>query len=138
MRTLWRGIVRIFFWSYERGTWPYDLMVVVIILFVLVTPSRWFHDRPQVIALSSSQVQLRSQDSANQTTTYRLDASVLPLEKRATKPTPELERETHDLLARAVDDLKEQTFQVVRIEPIRAEDGSVLYYDITVHPAPVM
>ena len=48
--------------------------------------------------------------------------------------TPELERETHDILSRAVDDLKERTFQVTRIDPLRAPDGSVVYYDITVHP----
>ena len=35
MRSLWRGIVRTVFWSYERGSWPYDLMVVLIVIFVL-------------------------------------------------------------------------------------------------------
>ncbi len=55
-------------------------------------------------------------------------------EKRATKSTPELERETHDILGRTAGDLKGQTFQVVRIDPALSADGSVLYYDVTVHP----
>jgi len=46
MRALWRGITRVVFWSYERGTWPYDLMVVAIVVFVLLTPARWFKDQP--------------------------------------------------------------------------------------------
>src|ERR1700735_1434361 len=134
MRKVWQGIVRAVFWSLERGSWPYDSMVVAIVLFVLLTPRNLFHDQPQTIALASSDVQLLSEDSQNQPRTYRLDAKVLLPEKRAKQPTPELERETHDILSRAVDDLKERTFQVTRIDPLRAPDGSVVYYDITVHP----
>jgi hypothetical protein len=134
MRTLWRGIVRTIFWSYERGTWPYDLAVVVIVLFVLLTPRQWFHDQPQAAGPAGNAVQMVAQDAETQTSIYRLDATALPVEKRAVKSTPELERETHDLLGRTVDDLKGRTFQVRRIDPTFAADGSVLYYDITVHP----
>lgn len=134
MRALWQGIVRTIFWSYERGSWPYDVMVMVIVLFVLATPSHWFHDQPQVSTFASSTVRFRSQDFAGQTHTYRLDASVLPADKRASSASPELERETHDILARTVDDLRDQSFQIVRIEPVRGEDGSIVSYDVTVHP----
>jgi hypothetical protein len=133
MRALWRAIVRTVFWPYERGTWPYDVMVVVIVLFVLVTPRRWFHDQPQLSAPATANVQLVSADPASQTSTYRLDAKALQPEKRATKPTPELERETHDVLGRTVVDLKDRTFHVLRIDPILSDDGSALYYDVTVH-----
>ena len=34
MRTLWHAIKRVLFWSYERGTWQYDLAVVGIVLFL--------------------------------------------------------------------------------------------------------
>jgi hypothetical protein len=134
MRSFWRGVGRIVFWSYERGTWPYDVMVVAIVLFVLVTPRKWFHDAPQATALASAKVQMVSEDPGSGTRTYRLDAVALPPEKRATKSTPELERETHDVLGRTAGDLKGRTFQVVRIDPALSGDGSVLYYDVTVHP----
>jgi hypothetical protein len=134
MRRLWQGLLRTLFWSYERGSWPYDLMVIAVAAFVLFTPRHWFHDQPQSTALASSDVQLVSEDSSHQTSTYRLDAKVLPAAKRTAKPTPELERETHDILGRAVEELKGQTFQVSRIDPVRAGDGSVVYYDVTVHP----
>ena len=75
MRTLWRGIVRTIFWSYERGSWPYDLAVILIIVFVLVTPTHWFHDQPQVSAAFGSKVQLQSEDPSSQTHTYRVDAT---------------------------------------------------------------
>jgi hypothetical protein len=134
MRSFWRGFVRIIFWSYERGTWPYDVMVVAIVLFVLVTPRKWFHDEPQSSVLASAAVQMVSEDTDSDTRTYRLDAGALPAEKRATKSTPELERETHDVLGRTAEDLKGRTFQVVRIDPALSGNGSVLYYDVTVHP----
>lgn len=132
MRALWRAIVRTVFWSYERGSWPYDVVVAVILAFVLVTPRSWFHDRPQEGAPSSSSVQLIAEDSGTRTRTFRVDATVLSREKRTAKPTPELERETHAILSRTVDDLRDSTFQVVHIDPALASDGSVSYYDVTV------
>ncbi len=132
MRALWRGITRTIFWSYERGSWPYDVLVGVILVFVLLTPRSWFHDRPQESAASSASVQLVAEDSGASTRTFRVDAAVLSREKRTAKPTPELERETHAILSRTVDDLRDSTFQVVRIDPGLASDGSVSYYDVTV------
>lgn len=133
MRALWRGLAGTIFWSYERGSWPYDLMVILIVLFVLATPTRWFHDKAQSNILVSSGVQAVSQDSAAQTQTYRLDAKLLAPEKRAARSTPELERETHDILGRDVEDLKGHMFQVVRINPVLASDGSVESYDVMIH-----
>jgi hypothetical protein len=134
MRKLWRACVRTIFWSYERGSWPYDVMVVAILLFVLLTPRRWFHDQPQSNASENPGVQLVGQDPEGKTRTFRLDANLLTREKRAAKSTPELERETHDILSENVDDLKGRTFQVLRINPVLADDGSVQSYEVTVHP----
>jgi hypothetical protein len=57
---------RIFFWSYERGTWQYDAAVILILVFVLATPTRWFHDQPQVgPSVNSVQVVLVSKSLRN-------------------------------------------------------------------------
>jgi hypothetical protein len=133
MRSFWRGIVNTIFWAYDRGSWPYDVLVVVILIFVLATPRSWFHDRPQTGVGASSSVQFVSEDSPNQTRVYRLDASALSPEKRTARPTPELERETHDILGRTVDDLKDRTFTVLRIDPAVDANGAVLHYDVTIH-----
>jgi len=127
-------MVRTILWSYERGSWPYDLMVAAIVLFVLLTPRSWFHDQPLSRTLTTSGVQALSEDSKSRTRTYRLDADLLAREKRTAKQTPELERELHDILSRTVDELKGRTFQVVGIDSERADDGSVAYYDVTIRP----
>jgi hypothetical protein len=132
MRSFWRAIVRTIFWSYDRGSWPYDVLVVAIVIFVLATPRSWFHDRPQSGAGMNASVQFIREDSDSQTRIYRLDAAALAPQKRATKPTPELERETHDILSRTVDDLRDRTFQVLRIDPVLDGAGAVLHYDVTV------
>ena len=40
LRAVWRTI----YWTYERATWQYDLMVIAILAFVWLTPPDWLHD----------------------------------------------------------------------------------------------
>jgi hypothetical protein len=42
----WPALIfwRAFFWTYERATWQYDLMVVAILAFVWLIPPRWLGD----------------------------------------------------------------------------------------------
>jgi len=37
---LWNAL----FWTYERATWQYDLMVIAILAFVWLTPPSWIGD----------------------------------------------------------------------------------------------
>ncbi|MGH9865538.1 MAG: hypothetical protein ACRD4H_09020 [Candidatus Acidiferrales bacterium] len=124
------------FWSYERGSWPYDVMVILIVLFVLFTPGKWFHDQPINNGAGNSGVMLIAQDETTHTETYRIDSKLF-----ATSPAsrnkdqekgPELERKTHEILSQSVDELKAQTFQIRSIEPIRGADNSILYYQVDV------
>jgi hypothetical protein len=131
MRKLWRGIVNTVFWSYERGSWPYDVLVALILIFLLATPRSWFQDGPRATIPASSQVQLISEDPGSSEAVYRVDARLLPADKRASRNTPELERGTHDILARTVPALQDRTFQVEKIDFVRASDGTVLDYDVT-------
>src|SRR4051812_46576495 len=39
-RMLWNA----FFWTFERATWQYDVMVIAILGFVWLTPPDWIHD----------------------------------------------------------------------------------------------
>ncbi len=41
-----QALVRTAFWSYDRGTWQYDLIVLAILAFIFLTPRAWFQDRP--------------------------------------------------------------------------------------------
>ncbi|MEX1128266.1 MAG: hypothetical protein WD227_15505 [Vicinamibacterales bacterium] len=39
-RILWNA----FFWTHERATWQYDVMVIAILAFVWLTPPEWIGD----------------------------------------------------------------------------------------------
>lgn len=39
-------VTRAVFWSYERGSWHYDIICAVILAFIFLTPRAWFQDRP--------------------------------------------------------------------------------------------
>jgi len=128
MRRFWRALGRVFFWSYDRMTWQYDVMVAIILAFLFLTPRHWFNDQPRP-AIS---VEVVSRDAGSHTTTYRLDANALAPNRRGVNVTPEIQRRAHDVLSRSVSGLNQRSFQVVRVNPELASDGSVAYYDVTI------
>ena len=42
MRGLTTTLKKIFFWNYPRNTWQWDLLCVVCLIFIFLTPKRWF------------------------------------------------------------------------------------------------
>jgi hypothetical protein len=132
MRTLWRAIQRVIFWSYERGTWQYDLAVAGIVLFILFSPlAIHYTDQPSVgpPQPASGLVVLQTM-APGQIATYRVDARLLATPIR----TPELEHDLHQAVQKNVQDLNHGRFEILRIEPIRGEGGTVAYYDVSVKP----
>src|SRR5215510_715640 len=86
---------RIFFWSYERGSWQYDLAVIAILVFVLLTPGRWFRDQPTHDgAASSADVELLSEAGNRQI--YKVDTRILTPPEQM----PQLQNELHRALQR--------------------------------------
>ncbi len=47
---------RLIFWDFPRGSWQYDLVVALILIFIFATPRDAFHDQPRassVVLLSA-------------------------------------------------------------------------------------
>jgi hypothetical protein len=115
-----------FFWSYERGTWQYDIAVILIVIFALATPRRWFHDQPvSGEPAAPGQVQLISREGHR--LTYRVDARVLaPPTKLA------LQTDLHTALQDALPELHSGHFSISKIEPLHDEQGMVVAYQVEV------
>ena len=42
MSPIWRTIKGFILWSYGRTTWQYDVLCVLILAFIFLTPKSWF------------------------------------------------------------------------------------------------
>jgi hypothetical protein len=126
MASLGQILSKTFFWSYERGTWQYDVAVILILVFVLLTPRNWFKDKPASGApVSPGQVQLISREGNR--LTYRVDARILaPPTKLA------LQNDLHTALQEALPELHNGSFSIAKIEPVRDEQGTVIGYQVEI------
>jgi hypothetical protein len=115
MASLKTILARTFFWSYERGTWQYDLAIIVILIFVLLTPAKWFHDEPQVgLPTAAGQVALVAGSEKDSRQTYRVDA------------------ELHNALKKALPELRDGRFSILKIDPVRDEEGTIIAYQVEI------
>lgn len=130
MKSLWRVLARTVFWSFERGTWPYDAAVLLIVCFVLLSPRSWFRDRSPVgPPPNPAMVERRASDPAGGVQRYRVDARLLGSTVHA--PESQLEHDLHEAIKNNLQD-HGGSFQILRIEPIRGDDGSVSAYDVSI------
>jgi hypothetical protein len=116
LRTL-KGLI---LWSHDRGTWQYDLMVALILVFVLLAPARWFHDKPVYNPSLLRNAVLIGREG--KVAHYRVSAEQLA----AYDADPRKAAEQVFAL-----DLS-HPFEIQRIEPIRAQNGAVVWYDVWV------
>lgn len=129
MAGLQQILAKMFFWSYERGSWQYDVAVVLVLIFVLVTPRDWFRDQPQVgLSAASDQAHLILYSDKGHRQEYRVDARVLAPPEQ----TPALQNELHQALQRALPDLRNGRFSITKIEPVRDEQGTVIAYEVEI------
>jgi len=128
MASLGHFFSRIFFWSYERGSWQYDLAVIAILVFVLLTPGRWFHDQPtREVPAVAAQVELLKEVGNQQT--YKVDARVLTPPEQM----PQLQNELHRALQKAQVSLQNGRFEITNVEALRDAQGAVIAYQVTLH-----
>jgi len=133
MRKLLRAISSVVLWSYDRGSWPYDVMVVAIVLFVLITPRKWFHDQPQNAAGIRSGIIVVSRNPVTHIETLRLYPNLFADSKDPVKvPNAKTTDDIREILGNSAGDLKNANFRIQKIQAIRASDGSLLYYEVQI------
>jgi hypothetical protein len=44
-RKLLRAVARVIFWRYQRGSWQYDILCGLILVFIFLTPNTVFDGR---------------------------------------------------------------------------------------------
>jgi hypothetical protein len=51
VRGLLTTLKKIFFWNYARNTWQWDLLCVVILIFIFLTPKSWFTSGERALSM---------------------------------------------------------------------------------------
>jgi hypothetical protein len=106
---------KLFFWSYGRTTWQYDVLCVLILAFIFLTPGNWFEN--------SERVNRESHQNAS-TTAARL-LLVWPEDSPANPDTEEVTRRVQRVTNRA--DVRVKT-----INPVKGEGGRIVAYEVDI------
>ena len=56
---MWQAIKNVILWNYGRTSWQYDVLCILILAFIFLTPKSWFEGRerqPLVSASESSKI----------------------------------------------------------------------------------
>ncbi len=118
-RHVGRTLKGLLLWNYDRGSWQYDLMVVLILAFVFLIPARYFHDRP-VFNPNLMQDVVQMGAEADGTQYYRVSADLLSLHDNDPRQAAEA----------VFSDNIDHPFEITRIEPVKDSDGVVVWYDV--------
>jgi hypothetical protein len=113
-----------FFWSYERGSWQYDVIVAAILAFIFLTPRAWLRHETKLGMVDLRHIQgvvEVAHDKAQHT--YMMDARLL---QSRSPEAPE---------AAAQDILQERLgkqLRVLSVEAVRDQAGVILSYKVVV------
>jgi hypothetical protein len=121
MSGIWRTIRDYIFWSYERGTIQYDVMVTLILLFVFLSPKLInFKDKP--VEHNPHRTGVAVVPDGNGGLIYQIEAAAV-----AGKDDDAI----HDQLLEIIEPISGEV-SITKIEPVYDSAGHVLSYKVWV------
>ena len=114
MSPVWRSLKSILFWSYRRTSWQYDVLCVLILAFVFLTPKSWF----QSGELISHQ---KHQNPSNATEKLL----IWPENRRQLPDTTEIERRARIITGR-------ERLRVRGVQEKRDSSGEIIAYEVDI------
>jgi hypothetical protein len=103
---------KLFFWNYARNTWQWDVLCVVILIFIFLTPKSWFENGE------------RRASFAHQIPTssiFLIDAELI----ENAEDKGQLEHQLRSIMGR-------KDLQVIEIRKVVAEDGKIRGYEVDI------
>lgn len=103
---------KLFFWNYARSSWQWDILCVVILIFIFLTPKSWFEtgERRTVMAHQSPSA-----------STLLVGAEVV----EKAQDTPHLEQRLRAFTGRS-------DLQVLGVRKVISPDGKTTGYEIDI------
>jgi hypothetical protein len=116
-------VTRSIFWSYSRGSWQYDLIVIAILSFIFLSPRTWFNDRPtlQLTDLRHQQG-IVEMGRVNKDVRYLVDARLVD----------SLDQKPEDAIPVILRQHIQKPFSVKTIDAVRDRHQVILGYTVVV------
>jgi hypothetical protein len=112
------------FWSYERGSFHYDVMVTAILIFMFVSPHYIdFKDKPvETVALRSSEVLVKEAGSVGGSSRFIYQIRSDDMHGAST------DAERRSAILRVIEPISGEV-SIERYEPVRDAQGKVIAYN---------
>jgi len=121
MGKLWRRMRPAVLWSFRRGSWPYDVIVVAILAFIFLTPREFFQDQPRPPAVQ----EIEELSDGLGTIVFWVDSSVVDSAPRAQAP---------QRLQRLLKQRTGKNLRVIAHRPAADAEGAVRAYVVYARP----
>ena len=121
MSRVWRTIKGYLFWTYERGSFHYDVMVTVILLFIFIAPRFInFKDQPAEPVKHQNSIVITPDGNSF---VYQVDASAVDAQDEG------MVRRNFVHVLRPITG----PATVDRVEPVRDQTGHIIAYRAWIH-----
>jgi hypothetical protein len=119
-----------FFWTYERGSFHYDVMVTLILIFMFVSPRFIdFKDRPvETVALHASEVLVKEAGSSGGNARFVFQ---IRADEQGGPQVTQTEEERRAAILRVVEPIS-GAVTIERDEPVLDARGEVVAYNVWV------
>lgn len=112
-------------WTQERGSFHYDIMVTMILLFIFVTPHLWnYGDRPKPRGMSSTEVLVKTESPDH--FVYQINAAQISASQA------KMPEDLQSALLRNVEAISGDV-TLDKYEPARDSSGRVIAYKVWAH-----
>ena len=117
-----------FWWTYERGSLHYDVMVTIILVFLFLGPRFIdFKDRPvETVALHSSEVLVKEAGTRGESSRFIYQIRADDIQKAMQGAKSESERQA--AILRVIEPISGEV-TLERYEPVRDAQGHIIAYD---------
>lgn len=124
MKSFLSSIKNVLLWSYDRGTWQYDVLCILIIAIIFMVPGRYFGDRDRTGLLRANEVRFSASNPAQGS----VEISAEDLDKFLRKENrADLLGNPREGALLYVRERLERNATTARVESIRDKDGRAGY-----------
>jgi len=110
-----------FFWTYERGSFHYDVMVTLILAFIFATPFLWnYGDRPQPSKMAAHSLLVKMAGPGQ----YVYDVPISDIQSEGAPLQAQLESQIEAVSG---------PVKLDNFAPVKSSDGKVMAYRVWAH-----